>query len=100
MSGLGVPEQDQIIDVEDQGSGARGRLGHPVLRIFKAQKLLDITEQLIHILPINIAPLKSRSTTDFILCVLSDCPSSGSMSDMMNPTMSCGARMADRWRCR
>ena len=38
MSRLRVPEQDQIIDVEDQGSGARGRLGHSVLRIFKAQK--------------------------------------------------------------
>src|SRR5215831_10281089 len=44
MSGLGVPEQDQIIDVEDQGSGARGSLGHPVLRIYKAQKLLDVAE--------------------------------------------------------
>ena len=44
MSGLRVPEQDQIIDIEDQGSGARGRLGHPVLGIFKAQKLLDVAE--------------------------------------------------------
>src|SRR5438094_4495173 len=40
----GVPEQGQIINKEDQGSGACSCLGHPVLRIFEAQKLLDVTE--------------------------------------------------------
>ena len=44
MSGLRVPEQDQIIDIEDQGSGARGCLRHSVLRIFEAEKLLDVAE--------------------------------------------------------
>src|SRR6516165_7525300 len=100
MSGLGMPEQDQIIDIEDQGSGAHGCLGHAVLGIFEAQKLFDVAEQLIHILPINIALRRSRSTTDSILCVHIACPSSGSMSYMTNPTMWCNARMADRWRYR
>ena len=42
VSRLRVPEQDQIIDKEDQGGGACGGLGHPVLGIFKAQELLDV----------------------------------------------------------
>ena len=64
------------------------------------QVLLDALEQLIHILPINIALRKSRSTTDSIPCVHIACPSSDSMSYLTNPAMSCGARMADRWRFR
>ena len=44
MSCLCVPQQDQIIDIEDQRSGAGGRLSDAVLRIFKAPKLFDITE--------------------------------------------------------
>ena len=59
-----------------------------------------LDQQLIHILPINIVLRKSRSTTDSIPCVTGACPSSGSMSSMTNPTMSCDARMADRWQCR
>ena len=41
---LCVPEQSQLIDKEDEWGGACGRLGHPVLRIFKAQKLLNVAE--------------------------------------------------------
>src|SRR5260370_37004323 len=41
---LGVPEQGQIIDKENQRSGACSCLGHPVLRIFEAQELLDVAE--------------------------------------------------------
>src|ERR1700730_13524628 len=44
MSRLRVPEQDQIIDKEDQGCGACRGLSHPVLRIFEAQKLFDVVE--------------------------------------------------------
>jgi hypothetical protein len=57
-------------------------------------------QQLIHILPINIAPRKSRFTTDSIRCVHRACPSSGFMSYKTSPTMSCGERMAGRWRYR
>jgi len=57
-------------------------------------------EQVIHILPINIAQRKSQFTTDSIRCVHRAYPSSGFMSYMTSPTMSCGARMAGRWRCR
>jgi hypothetical protein len=67
---------------------------------FDPQTMLQYLQQLIHILPINIVLRKSQSTTDSIPCVHRACPSSGSMSSMTNPTMSCGARMADRWRCR
>jgi len=39
---LGVPEQSQIIDKEDQRSRGCSCLGHPVLGIFAAQKLFDV----------------------------------------------------------
>src|SRR5207249_4438737 len=41
---LGVPEQGEIIDKEDQRSSACSRLGHAVLRIFETEKLLDVAE--------------------------------------------------------
>src|SRR5438105_15327634 len=44
MSRLRVPEQDQIIDKKDKGSGACRGFSHPVLRIFEAQKLLNVVE--------------------------------------------------------
>src|ERR1700687_1582769 len=44
MSALRVPEEDQVVDKEDQGSSACSRLSHPVLRVFEAQELLDIAE--------------------------------------------------------
>src|SRR5215467_14269979 len=44
MPSLRMPEQDHVVDVEDQGSGARGCLGHAVLGIFEAQKLFDVAE--------------------------------------------------------
>src|SRR5580658_2163555 len=37
-------QQDQIVDKKDQGSGACSCLGYSVLRIFEAQKLLDVAE--------------------------------------------------------
>jgi len=39
-----MPEQYEVIDIEDQGSGSLGRLGNSVLRVFKAEELLDIAE--------------------------------------------------------
>ncbi len=44
MPGLRVPEQYQIIDVEDQGSGSLSGFGDSVLRIFKAEELLHVAE--------------------------------------------------------
>ena len=44
MARLRMPEQDQIVDIEDQGSGACGCLRHPVLGIFEAQELFDVAE--------------------------------------------------------
>jgi hypothetical protein len=44
MSRQRVPEQDQIVDKEDEGSGARSCLGHAILGIFEAEKLLDVAE--------------------------------------------------------
>jgi len=76
------------------------RIGTGPHKRLDLQGLLQRLKQLIYILPINIALRRSRSTTDSILCVHIACPSSGSMSYMTNPTMWCGARMADRWRFR
>src|SRR5450631_2394998 len=44
MTRLGVPEQDQIVDIEDQGSSPCSGLGHPILRIFETQKLFHVAE--------------------------------------------------------
>ena len=44
MSALCVPKQDEIIDVKDHGSRACSCVGYSVLRIFEAQKLLDVAE--------------------------------------------------------
>ena len=44
MTPLGVPEQAEIIDEEDQRSRACSCLGHPVLRIFEFEKLLDVVK--------------------------------------------------------
>jgi len=44
MPRLRVPEQDQIVDEEDQGRGACSGFGDPALWIFEAQKLLDVAE--------------------------------------------------------
>ena len=44
MPGLCVPEQDEVVDIEDQGSGSLSGLGDSILRIFKAEELLHIAE--------------------------------------------------------
>jgi hypothetical protein len=44
MPGLGVPQQHQIIDVEDQRSGSLSGFGDSILRIFKTGELLHVTE--------------------------------------------------------
>jgi hypothetical protein len=61
---------------------------------------LQFVKQLNHILPINCALLKLRSTTAFILCVRTACRWSGCTNYTTKPAMSCGAPTADRWRCR
>src|ERR1700730_11811796 len=90
----------QHIDRDGNPNLSLHRILADAVEFFDAKILLDPFEQLIHILPINIVLRKSRSTTDSIPCVHRACRSSGSMSSMTNPTMSCGARMADRWPCR
>src|ERR1035441_6176311 len=64
------------------------------------QILLESFEQLNDILPINNAPLRSRSTTVTIRCVHRTSQSSGCTTFTTRSTMSCGAPMAHRWRCR
>src|SRR5712692_1646996 len=44
MSRLCMPEQDQIVDKEDEGSGACSGFGHSILRVFESQELLDVAE--------------------------------------------------------
>ena len=39
-----MPQQYEVIDIEDQGSGSLSSLGDAVLRIFKAEELLHITK--------------------------------------------------------
>jgi hypothetical protein len=45
MAGLCVPQQDQIIDIEDQGSGSLRGFGDTVLRVFQAEELFDVAKQ-------------------------------------------------------
>ena len=44
MAGLCVPQQHEVIDIEDQGSGSLGSLGDSILRVFKAEELFHIAE--------------------------------------------------------
>ena len=44
MSHLRVPEQDEVVDKEDQGCSACSGFSDSVLRIFEAQKLFDVAE--------------------------------------------------------
>jgi hypothetical protein len=44
MPGLRVPQQHEIIDVEDQRSGSLSGFGDSILRIFKTEELLHVTE--------------------------------------------------------
>ena len=44
MPGLRVPQQYEVIDVEDQGSGSLGGLGDSILGVFKTEELLDVAE--------------------------------------------------------
>ncbi len=44
VAGLRVPEDHQIVDVEDQRSGALRGAGDAILRIFEAQELLRVTK--------------------------------------------------------
>jgi hypothetical protein len=41
---LCVPEQYEVIDIEDQGSGSLSGSGYSILRVFKTEELLDVTE--------------------------------------------------------
>ena len=41
MAGLCVPQQDQVLEREDQGGSSLGGLGATVLRVFQAEKLLQ-----------------------------------------------------------
>src|ERR1700719_2042122 len=44
MPGLCVPEQYEVINIENQGSGSLSGLGDSILRILKAEELLHIAE--------------------------------------------------------
>jgi len=39
-----VPQQYEVIDIEDEGSGSLSGSGDSVLRVFKAEELFDIVE--------------------------------------------------------
>jgi hypothetical protein len=39
-----VPQQYEVIDIEDQGSGALSGLGDSILRVFKAEELFHVAE--------------------------------------------------------
>ena len=41
---MSVPQQNQIIDIEDQGSGSLRGFGDTVLRVFQTEKLFDVAE--------------------------------------------------------
>jgi hypothetical protein len=44
ISRLCVPQQYEVIDIEDEGSGSLSGAGDSVLRVFKAEKLFDVVE--------------------------------------------------------
>jgi hypothetical protein len=44
MAGLCAPEQDQAIDIEDQGSGSLSGFGDTVLQVFQAEELFQVAE--------------------------------------------------------
>jgi hypothetical protein len=44
MPRLGVRQQYEVIDIEDQGSGSLGGFGDAVLRVVKAEELFHIAE--------------------------------------------------------
>src|ERR1035437_2200078 len=83
----------------DPDLGLHGVLGGAE-ESFDPQMLLDPFEQLNDILPINNALLKSRSITATIRCVHRTSQWSGCTTFTTRSTMSCGAPMARRWRCR
>jgi hypothetical protein len=39
-----VPQEYQVVDIEDQGSGSLSGLGDSVLRVFKPEELLHVAE--------------------------------------------------------
>src|SRR5260370_32148199 len=44
MPGLSVPQQYEVIDIEDKGSGSLSGFGDAILRVFKAEELLHVAE--------------------------------------------------------
>ena len=44
VAGLSMPQQDQVIDIEDQGSGSQSGIGDSVLRVFQAEELFHVAE--------------------------------------------------------